>query len=79
MRGGDEFNGWGFQRYQLQSLIDAVNYNTYAVVAVNSGKRKPKPPEENYRPKEKSRKKPKSNNVFAQRLMAARRAKAAKS
>jgi hypothetical protein len=78
MRGGDEFRGWGLDRYHSASLIDAVNYNTYAVIASNSGKRRPKPPEPVYRPK--PMKKPKAaNNPFAMRLQAARRAKAARS
>lgn len=76
MRGGDEFLGWGLDQYQNASLIDAINWNTWAVIATGSGKKKPKHPEPTYRP---TMKKPKAaNNPFAQRLAAARRAKAAR-
>ncbi len=79
MRGGDEFRGWGFDRYLSTSLIDAVRENTFAFVAANS-KRKPSPPQPTYRPKDKAQVKRSTGqpNLFAQRLSAARKAKAAK-
>jgi hypothetical protein len=78
MRGSEEFRGWGIDRYQQATLIDAVRENTYAFIAANS-KRKPKAPEPIYRPRDKAVKKASGQpNLFAQRLTAARRRKAAK-
>jgi hypothetical protein len=78
MRGGDEFRGWTIEQYQMTNLLDAVNYNTYATIAAASGKRKPKPPEPAQRPQARMKKAKSANNPFAQRLAAARRAKAIK-
>lgn len=79
MRGNEELRGWGVDRYQRAAMIDAVRENTFAFISANS-KRKPTPPEPTYRPKEKAAKKRNTGqpNLFAQRLSAARKAKAAK-
>lgn len=79
LRGGDEFLGWGADRYLMTALIDAVRENTYAFVSANS-KKKPKAPEPMYRPKEKvlARKKANPNNLFARRIEAAKKAKTAR-
>lgn len=80
IRGGDEFRGWGFDRYLSATLIDAVRENTYAFIVANS-KKKPKEPEPMYRPKEKVRQRrsaPDPKNPFAQRLAAAKKAKSAR-
>lgn len=81
MRGGSEFRGWGFDRYLHTTLIDAVHENTFAILAVNSQKpKKLTPPEPTYRPKDAEpvkKTKTQANNPFAQRLAAAKRAKAA--
>jgi hypothetical protein len=78
MRGGVEFRGWGLDRYLSAALHDAVKENTFAFVAANS-KKKPTAPEPMFRPKEKKAKTTNGhNNLFAQRLAAARKAKAAR-
>lgn len=71
LRGGDEFVGWGTDRYMFAQLLDAVQNTTYAVVASNS-KRKPKAPKPFYRPRKGGRS---SNNLFAQKLAAAKKAR----
>jgi hypothetical protein len=80
LRGGSEYLGWGMDRYLTTSLIDAVNFNTYAVVAAAGPKRKPKAPEPMYRPEK--AKKTKKVNMFSvmagQRLAVARRARQAR-
>ena len=45
LRGGEEWRGWGTAEQLLATLIDAVQWNTYATIAVNSKKppRKPAP------------------------------------
>lgn len=74
MRGGEQFNGWGVDRYLLTSVIDAINYNTYALVASNS-KKKPKEPQPAYRPSNKpQRGKDNETNPFRQKLQAAKKA-----
>lgn len=76
MRGGSDFRGWGLQNYLITNLIDAVRENTFAFIAANS-KSKPKPFDPTYRPREKAApKKRDEKNPFAQRIAAARRAKA---
>ena len=74
IRGGHQFDGWGFDRYLFASLIDAVNMTTHAVVASNSGKKKPKPPKPMQRPSKNGPKKDDMSNPFRQQLMAARKA-----
>jgi hypothetical protein len=64
LRGGDDFRGWGIDRYMLAQLLDAVQGTTYAVVASNS-KKKPKAPKPVYRPAKGGFK---ANNVFRQKL-----------
>lgn len=61
MRGGDEYVGWGIDRYLRANLIDAVNKNTYAFLLANS-KNKPEKPEPTYRPGKKENDKPKPNS-----------------
>lgn len=83
MRGGDEFRGWGIDRYHTAALIDEMRVNTYVTAAAAGGKKKPPKPEPSYRPKEKVRRRPKSaepdkNNPFFQRLEAAKKAKLAR-
>lgn len=73
MQGGDQFREWNILAYQMATLIDAVNYVTYAVIAANSGKRKPKQPKPTYRPSKNTRK---SNNMFRTQLDAAKKRKA---
>ena len=74
MRGGEQFLGWGTDRYLLASAVDAINYNTYAFVAANS-KRKPKAPEPVERPsKAHKRGKDNATNPFRQQLAAAKKA-----
>lgn len=78
MRGGDEFRGWGVDRYLYTRMVDALHENTYAVIAMGGTKKKPKPPEPTYRPKDKptiTTKAPDPKNPFFQRLQAAKRAR----
>lgn len=72
-QGGEQFNDWDVLAYQMATLIDAVNYTTYAVVAANSGKRKPKQPKPTYRPSKNTRK---NTNMFRTQLDAAKQRKA---
>lgn len=72
LQGSEEFQGWDVGQYQLATLIDAVNYNTYAVIAANS-KRKPKEPKPAYRPKKGGRQ---ANNMFRTQLELAKKRKA---
>jgi hypothetical protein len=72
LQGGEQFNDWNTTAYQMATLIDAVNYVTYAVIAANSGKRKPKQPKPAYRPSKNTRK---SNNMFRTQLDAAKQRK----
>lgn len=66
LRGGDQYLGWGPDRYLLAALIDAVNATTYAVVAANSPKgKKPRPPEPVPRPEKTARARQRSN-AFAE-------------
>lgn len=79
MRGSNEFRGWGVDRYFRVALIDAIRENTFAFISANS-KRRPTPPEPMYRPKEKVTKRNTGQpNPFAQRLAAARKARAGQS
>ena len=73
LQGGEQFVGWNIQTYQLASIIDAINYTTYAVIAANS-KRKPKEPKPAYRPKKEGPKK--ANNMFRTQLELAKQRKA---
>ncbi|WP_367137891.1 hypothetical protein [Saccharothrix sp. HUAS TT1] len=73
MRGGEQFNGWGVDRYFLAALIDAVHDQTYAFVAANS-KRKPKRPKPIERPKKAHASQSKTNPWLA-RTQAIRRAR----
>lgn len=72
LQGGEQFVGWDMELYQLATLIDAVNYNTYAVIAANS-KRKPKEPKPVYRPKKEGNRQ--SNNMFRTQLEMAKQRK----
>lgn len=72
LRGNPEFTDWDVMAYQMATLIDAVNYATYAIIASNS-KRKPKAPKPSYRPSKTSRK---ANNAFATQLQLAKQRKA---
>lgn len=72
LQGGEQFNDWNTLAYQMATLIDAVNYTTYAVIAANSGKRKPKQPKPSYRPSKTTRK---SSNMFRTQLDAAKQRK----
>lgn len=72
MQGGRDFEDWNVLAYQMATLIDAVNYVTYAVIAANS-KRKPREPKPAYRPKKGGRK---ANNAFAAQLQLAKNRKA---
>lgn len=69
-RGGEDFYGWGVDRYMFAQLLDAVQMNTHATVQGNSKKRvtAPKPV---YRPG----KKPRVANPFRTQLDKARKAK----
>jgi hypothetical protein len=69
-RGGEDFLGWGVDRYMQAQLLDAVQMTTHAVVQSNS-KKKVKAPKPVYRPG----KKPKVANPFRTKLEAAKRAK----
>lgn len=72
LQGGEQFNEWNTLAYQMATLIDAVNYVTYATVAANSGKRKPKQPKPAYRPSKNTRK---NSNMFRTQLDAAKQRK----
>lgn len=72
LRGGEQFLGWGVDRYLMAQLIDSVNSTAYAVVASNS-KRKPKAPKPIRRPKKNTQKG--ENNPFRQRLQMAKKIK----
>lgn len=69
LRGGEQFVGWGIDRYHFAQLIDAVNSTTHAVVASNS-KRKPKAPKPLPRPKKNNGRG--ENNIFRKKLQAAK-------
>lgn len=73
LQGGQQFVGWDNVAYQIATLIDAVNYTTYAVIAANS-KRKPKEPKPAYRPKKEG--KAQGNNMFRTQLELAKQRKA---
>lgn len=74
MRGGEQFHGWGADRYLLANVVDAINYNTYALVSANA-KRKPKAPVPTERPsKTPKRGRDNSTNPFRQQLAAAKKA-----
>lgn len=74
LRGGDQFQGWGVDRYLLANVIDAINQNTYAFIAANS-KRKPKAPKPVPRPSAKTQRgRDDQSNPFRQRLAAVKRA-----
>ena len=60
LRGGEQFNGWGVDRYLMASVVDAINQNTYAFVSANS-KKKPKAPEPVKRPEQGKQKTNKPN------------------
>jgi hypothetical protein len=70
-RGGEEFIGWGVDRYMMAQLMDSIQNTTYAVVAANS-KRKPKAPKPVYRPKKGGRA---AGNLFAQQIARVKKAK----
>lgn len=70
-RGGEEFLGWGVDRYMMAQLTDSIQNTTYAVVAANS-KRKPKAPKPVYRPKKGGRA---ANNMFAQQIARVKKSK----
>lgn len=65
LRGGEQFVGWGVDRYMMAQLIDSVNSTAYAVVASNS-KRKPKAPKPVRRPKRETQ--TGANNPFRKAL-----------
>lgn len=64
IQGGSEFRGWGIGEYQQAAMIDAIQQNTYAVVAANTDKKSkmPKPPERAYRPGNKQANEKKTNS-----------------
>lgn len=64
IRGGTQFRGWDNHMYMLTNIADAVQWNTYAVVAANS-KRKPKAPKPLDRPKASSKRSTPMGNRFA--------------
>lgn len=72
LRGSPEFTDWNVMTYQMATLIDAVNYVTYSVIAANS-KRKPKAPKPSFRPAKAGRK---PTNAFATQLEMAKKRKA---
>lgn len=66
MRGGDDYRGWGIDRYMFASLIDSVRENTYAFLLANSDKRKkPNEPTPAYRPEDKQKSQKTKPNSFA--------------
>ena len=71
LRGSPEFTDWDVRTYQMATLIDAVNYVTYAVIAANS-KRKPKEPKAAFRPTKTGQK---PRNAFATQLEMAKKRK----
>lgn len=73
-RGGDQFRGWGVERYMFATLIDAVNQVAYITAAANS-KRKPKAPKPFPRPKKNRTGGSAPDNPFKQRIQAVKRAK----
>lgn len=72
LRGSPEFTDWNVMTYQMATLIDAVNYVTYSVIAANS-KRKPKEPKASFRPAKAGRK---PANQFVTQLEMAKKRKA---
>lgn len=72
LQGSPEFVGWDVSKYQMATLIDAVNYVTWSVIAANS-KKKPKEPKPAYRPKKDGKK---ATNAFAVQLQLAKQRKA---
>ncbi len=71
MRGGEQFRGWGPDRYLAALLVDAVTQNTYAFVAANSTRR-PKAPEPVPRPATTTRKRTGAFAAMVARAKAAR-------
>lgn len=71
LQGGNQFQDWNTLAYQMATLIDAVNYATYAIIAANS-KRKPKQPKPTYRPTRETRR---SKNMFRTQLEQAKQRK----
>lgn len=71
LRGGEQFIGWGVDRYMMAQLIDSVNSVAHISASANS-KKKLKAPKPMTRPKKKA---PKADNVFRQRMDAAKKAK----
>lgn len=77
LRGGEQFQGWGVDRYMFASILDAIRENTHAFVSANS-KRKPKAPEPIKRPnKNGGPERDNKSNPFRQQLAAARKVKEA--
>lgn len=71
LRGGDQFYGWGVDRYLLAAQVDAIRENTHAFISANSPKKRPKPPEPVARPsKDSGPPKDSSSNPFRQQLAA---------
>lgn len=66
LRGGEQFDGWGIDRYLTAQLIDAVNGVNHSVVAANS-KKKPKAPKPVPRPNKTPKK---EDNEFRRRMNA---------
>jgi hypothetical protein len=74
LRGGEQFQGWGVDRYLMASIVDAIQQNTYAFISANS-KRKPKAPEPVKRPsKDSGPQRDNKTNMFRQQLAAAKKA-----
>lgn len=74
LRGGEQFQGWGVDRYLMASIVDAIQQNTYAFISANS-KRKPKAPEPVQRPSKNSgSQRDNKTNMFRQQLAAAKKA-----
>lgn len=71
MQGGEQYQDWNLMAYQMATVIDAINNNTYVLTAANS-KKKPKAPKPAYRP---SKEKAKSQNAFRTQLEMAKQRK----
>lgn len=84
MRGGDEFRGWGIDRYMTANLIDAVRDLTFIFIKSNTDKKNQKglkEPVPTYRPEaavEKKSRAPKQNMFAAMAAQQLRQAKTSK-
>ena len=77
IQGGAQFRDWGPLEYLVATLIDSVQYNTYATIVAAGPKKKPPLPKPIDRPKREV-KQAKTDNPFFQMMQKAKQAAAAR-